>query len=87
MSTACGTPSYLAPEIVNGEKYSQACDIWCVGVILYILLCGYPPFQDEDNSQMTAAIKECKIDFPKEDWGKISPEAKDLITKCPTPLL
>jgi len=82
MSTVCGTPSYLAPEILTGQKYTTQCDIWSLGVILYTLLCGYPPFSDENNAAMVETIKSGKLDFPKEDWEHVSSEAKDLICKC-----
>jgi len=82
MSTVCGTPSYLAPEILTGQKYTTQCDIWSLGVILYTLLCGYPPFSDDNNAAMVETIKSGKLDFPDEDWKNISAEAKDLITRC-----
>jgi len=74
MSTVCGTPSYLAPEILTGQKYTTQCDIWSLGVILYTLLCGYPPFSDDNNAAMIETIKSGKLDFPEEDWKGISVE-------------
>jgi len=82
MSTVCGTPSYLAPEIINGEKYGTQCDVWSLGVILYTLLCGYPPFADESNAAMMQSIKNGKFEYTSEDWGHVSSDAKDLIDKC-----
>lgn len=82
MSTVCGTPSYLAPEILKGEKYNTQCDIWSLGVILYTLLCGYPPFSEDDNAKLMEAIKSGKVGFPSEDWSHISDDAKDLIMRC-----
>ena len=49
MTTACGTASYIAPEVINGTAYGSAIDYWSIGIILYILLCGYPPFEGESN--------------------------------------
>lgn len=80
MSTMCGTPAYLAPEIIKNERYGPACDCWSLGVILYVILCGYPPFGDEANEEMFCKIKEASIDFPSPEWDEISDEAKGLIT-------
>lgn len=60
MLTACGTPSYVAPEVLKGKGYTKAVDMWSVGVILYILLCGFPPFYADDNKAMYKQIKNGK---------------------------
>lgn len=52
MSTAIGTPLYMAPEIFMGEKYKKAVDVWSLGVILYVLMCGYPPFEFENEAEL-----------------------------------
>lgn len=52
MTTACGTPGYVAPEILIGHGYDLAVDYWSIGVILYVLLCGYPPFYDDSNEKL-----------------------------------
>jgi len=64
MSTACGTPGYVAPEILIGKGYDMAVDYWSLGVILYILLCGFPPFYEESNELLFEMIKSAKFDFP-----------------------
>jgi calcium-dependent protein kinase len=79
MSSISGTPYYIAPEVLN-EIYDEKCDIWSCGVILYILLCGYPPFNGDSDNDIMKAVKKGKFSFPSEDWNTVSKEAKDLIT-------
>lgn len=78
MNKISGTPYYIAPEVLN-EKYDQKCDIWSCGVIMYILLCGYPPFNGDTDNEILAKIKSGKFTFPDEEWSTISNDAKDLI--------
>lgn len=80
MQTACGTPGYVAPEVLmkNGG-YTQEVDMWSVGVILYILLCGFPPFYEENNTALFAAIKAAAYEYPSPYWDDISINARDLI--------
>jgi len=78
---ACGTPGYVAPEILRGDKYGCEVDVWSVGVICYILIAGYPPFYDEDQKKLYKKIKEGSYIFHDEYWSNISPEAVDLIKK------
>jgi calcium/calmodulin-dependent protein kinase I len=79
LHAACGTPGYVAPEILKQEHYSMPVDIWSLGVITYILFCGFPPFYDDNNSALFKAIKRGKYDYPSPFWDDVSPEAKDLI--------
>jgi calcium/calmodulin-dependent protein kinase I len=81
MSTACGTPGYVAPEVLESKPYTEKVDCWSVGVILYILLCGFPPFYDENNAKLFAQIKAAAYDFPSPYWDGVSKQAKDLISK------
>ena len=78
MNRISGTPYYIAPEVLN-EKYDEKCDVWSCGVIMYILLCGYPPFNAETDQEILNKIKLGKFTFPDEEWENISTEAKDLI--------
>ena len=80
---ADGTAYYIAPEVLKGE-YDEKCDIWACGVIFYILLCGYPPFNGETNDEIYEAVLSGKFQFPEEDWGQVSQDAKDLIKKMLT---
>jgi calcium/calmodulin-dependent protein kinase I len=80
MSTACGTPGYVAPEVLKNEPYDRAVDMWSLGVILYILLCGFPPFYHENTSQLYKQIKKGEYDFPDPYWTDISAEAKNLVS-------
>jgi len=84
LSTACGTPGYVAPEIINGTEYGEAVDIWSLGVITYILLCGYPPFHDDNQSMLFRLIRAGKFEFDSPYWDEVSNEAKDLIKKMLT---
>jgi calcium/calmodulin-dependent protein kinase I len=77
--TACGTPGYVAPEILRGDSYGAEVDIWSMGVICYVLLAGYPPFYDEDQKKLFKKIKEGRYYFHDEYWSNTSPEAIDLI--------
>ena len=79
MTTMCGTPGYVAPEILKGLKYDSSVDIWSAGVILYILLCGYPPFYEQNNAALFRQIKSGSFDYPAAQWESISQSAKDLI--------
>eukprot|EP00831_Metopus_contortus_P024172 TRINITY_DN2112_c0_g2_i2.p1 TRINITY_DN2112_c0_g2~~TRINITY_DN2112_c0_g2_i2.p1 ORF type:complete len:274 (-),score=43.92 TRINITY_DN2112_c0_g2_i2:155-976(-) len=79
MMTTCGTPGYVAPEILHQKGYGKAVDFWSIGVILYILLCGFPPFYAENNSDLFEIIKKGEYDFPSPYWDMISDLAKDLI--------
>jgi len=80
-TTACGTPSYIAPEIVSGKGYGQEVDYWSIGIILYIMLCGFPPFYEENNKKLFDMITNCQYDFPSPHFDNVSESAKDLITK------
>mmetsp|Transcript_1485 Transcript_1485/g.2443 ORF Transcript_1485/g.2443 Transcript_1485/m.2443 type:complete len:292 (-) Transcript_1485:308-1183(-) len=77
--TACGTPGYVAPEILRGDKYGEEVDIWSMGVICYVLLAGYPPFYDEDQKRLFKKIKEGRYHFHEDYWGNTSAEAINLI--------
>ena len=80
MSTIKGTPYYIAPEVIK-EVYDEKCDIWSLGVIFYVLLCGYPPFNGDTDVEIMQNVQRGKFVFPEEEWGVISKEAKDLIKK------
>jgi len=79
LTTRCGTPSYVAPEVLKNIPYDQAVDMWSVGVILFVILCGYPPFSDDIQSQLFTAIRTGDWQFNPRDWDVISEDAKELI--------
>lgn len=80
----CGTPQYVAPEVINEEasdSYGVEVDMWSAGVVLFVLLGGYPPFYDESEPKLFAAIQKGEFAFDDEVWTDISDLAKDLIRK------
>ncbi|XP_072240990.1 serine/threonine-protein kinase DCLK2 isoform X2 [Leuresthes tenuis] len=81
--TVCGTPTYVAPEIIAESGYGLKVDIWAAGVITYILLCGFPPFRSENNQQeeLFDQILLGQLDFPSPYWDNITDSAKELIGK------
>ncbi|XP_078659685.1 calcium/calmodulin-dependent protein kinase type II delta chain-like isoform X14 [Branchiostoma floridae x Branchiostoma belcheri] len=74
-----GTPGYLSPEVLRKDPYGKPVDMWACGVILYILLVGYPPFWDEDQHKLYSQIKAGAYDYPSPEWDTVTPEAKNLI--------
>lgn len=81
LKTPCGTPNYVAPEILRRQPYGTQADMWSAGVILYIILCGFPPFYDEhdDLSRLYRKIKRAEYDMPSPYWDNISDGAKGLV--------
>lgn len=84
MTTACGTPNYVAPEVLNQQPYGKEVDIWSLGVISYILLCGFPPFYNEDTPTLYRQIRKGEFSFPDPYWTNVSDAAKDMIQKMLT---
>lgn len=83
LQTPCYTPYYVAPEVLGPEKYDKSCDMWSLGVIMYILLCGYPPFYSQHGMAispgMKRRIRNGQYEFPAPEWTNVSQAAKDLI--------
>ncbi|XP_002708839.3 serine/threonine-protein kinase 33 isoform X1 [Oryctolagus cuniculus] len=79
MQTTCGTPIYMAPEVINAHDYSQQCDIWSIGVIMYILLCGDPPFMASSEEKLFELIKKGELRFENPVWNSISENAKSVL--------
>jgi len=77
-STKAGTPYYVAPEVLEG-RYAQQSDVWSIGVIMYIVLCGSPPFTGNDTVAVLDAVKRAKPSFDKKEWKRVSTEAKQLL--------
>jgi len=78
MTTKVGTPYYISPEVLAGN-YDKSCDIWSAGCILYIMLCGYPPFQGNDDQEIVKNVLKGTFEFHNDSWAHVSKEAKDLI--------
>ncbi|KAF6216516.1 hypothetical protein GE061_000859 [Apolygus lucorum] len=81
--TPCYTPYYVAPEVLGPEKYDKSCDLWSLGVIMYILLCGFPPFYSNHGQPISPGMKRRirtgQFDFPNPEWSEVSTDAKELI--------
>ena len=84
LSSKVGTAYYVSPEILQG-KYSEKCDVWAAGVILYVLLSGEPPFNGPSDGVIYSKIRQFKFNFPEKRWSKISNDAKDLLSKMLVP--
>ncbi|ETV86994.1 CAMK/CDPK protein kinase [Aphanomyces astaci] len=78
MTTRVGTPYYIAPEVL-GRHYDKSCDLWSIGVITYILLCGYPPFYGDSDPEIFSSVRTGKYSYDTPEWVGVSAEAKDLI--------
>jgi len=79
-TTACGTPYYVAPEVIGSVPYSFEVDCWSCGVIAYFVMCGFPPFLGETLNEIFSFIQKGEFDFPSPYWDNVSTEAKDLIS-------
>ncbi|XP_039971826.1 MAP kinase-activated protein kinase 2 [Xiphias gladius] len=83
LDTPCYTPYYVAPEVLGPEKYDKSCDMWSLGVIMYILLCGYPPFYSNHGLAISPGMKKRirmgQYEFPNPEWSDVSEDAKKLI--------
>jgi len=79
LTTQCGTPGYVAPEILEGVPYDTKADMWSLGVIMYILLGGYPPFIESNQKELFRKIRKGQYEFHEEYWSPVSEEAKELI--------
>jgi len=84
LTTQCGTPGYVAPEILVGTSYDTQCDIWSLGVIIYTLLGGYPPFIEKNQKNLFRRIQKGEYEFHPQYWSTVSPGAKKLITRMLT---
>jgi len=78
MTTKCGAPYYVAPQVLAG-RYDKSCDVWTLGVIMYTLLCGYPPFFGESDAEVLAKVRVGVYTFNAADWKHVSEDAKNLI--------
>lgn len=78
LTTHVGTAYYLSPQVLQ-KRYDELCDVWSLGVICFVLLCGYPPFQGDDDAEILALVAKGKFEFDDEDWAAVSEDAKDLI--------
>jgi len=78
LTTKAGTPYYVAPQVLAG-KYDHLSDVWSLGVIMFVLLCGYPPFYGENDNEVLQKVRLGQFTFNQADWKNISQDAKDLI--------
>lgn len=77
--TSCGSPGYVAPEVLTQDSYDKSVDMWSLGVIIYILLCGFPPFYADTPPELFKKIMEVKYDFDDPAWDDVSAAAKNVI--------
>jgi serine/threonine protein kinase len=79
LTDKCGTPIYVAPEILSGDGYGLEVDVWSLGVVFYILLCGYAPFQSDNDEQTLEIVKNGELRFVDLDWSLVSVQVRHLI--------
>jgi len=79
LQTPCGTPEYVAPEILHKQPYSTQVDMWGLGIIAYILLCGYPPFEGDTQEELYRAIRGCKAAYTGKEWDFVSAEGTQFV--------
>lgn len=79
--TRCGTPTYVAPEILKNHPHDASADLWSIGVILFVLLVGYPPFMEANQRALFHKVRLGEYQFFEPDWEGISDDAKDLVSK------
>jgi len=84
LKTRCGTPAFVAPEIVLGSPYDEKCDMWSIGCLIYMIICGYPPFQGKDHSELFRKIRASDFTFHDKYWKRVSLPAKQLISQLLT---
>ncbi|KAL7534904.1 hypothetical protein ACHAWF_004985 [Thalassiosira exigua] len=80
MTSVVGTPYYIAPEILRGW-YDKSCDLWSAGIVAYLLLCGYPPFNGANEKEIHEAVLMGRYRFPSAEWGRTSREARDFVRR------
>ncbi|GBG34622.1 Protein kinase, putative [Hondaea fermentalgiana] len=81
LQTACGTPGYVAPEVISRKPYDASCDVWSLGVVAYILLCGYPPFRGTDRRALFHKIRNADYEFDSPWWDPVSDDAKNFVAR------
>lgn len=81
--TTCGTPGFVAPEVLEGELYGASCDCWSIGVLTYILITGNPPFYADDIFNLFEVVKKCEYSMSETDpvWSNVTVLAKDFIRR------
>jgi serine/threonine protein kinase len=81
LTATCGTPGYVAPEVISGKPYGPEVDMWSLGVVSFVLLCGYPPFMEDSQQALFAKIRKGQFEFDPQFWDVVSESAKDLVSK------
>lgn len=81
MTSRVGTVYYVAPEVLTQASYTEKCDLWSIGIVAYVLLCGFPPFYDASEVKTLQLVKEAEVEFPSPSWDDVSLPAKQFILR------